>query len=339
MTFTDPIVGGESKLVRTAIESPNYVPGVSGWIVRKDGTAEFNNTVIRGSLRVTDPDGSYVWIYDEDPGDGALVEFGLPSGIGVTQTPGRIITSTSIPFFGVPGIAVSSPTVNGSPVATVALGSDPTLDESFIAVGADNVRLQGTIDIDLLSADNVNIDFTQPDGSFNVLGSYAVSTFEGDVVIEGNHTGKWVAGAGSTASLPGVISAETVQLTAKDENNLTPTYRAGHAYRVVIRGQVTTTNVANQPLWRLKKTNTAGQQFDAWRSSCMVAGQTYPVTYETGFRVDPNNDVTADIVLSLTSPAGVTMQLTAAATSPAVMDIYDDGLASNTVRSWLPTLI
>lgn len=49
MTFSNPVVGG-TTLIRPAIHSPDYVPGVSGWSINKDGTAEFNDVVIRGDL-------------------------------------------------------------------------------------------------------------------------------------------------------------------------------------------------------------------------------------------------------------------------------------------------
>ncbi len=94
MTFTDPILGGESVLVRQAIRSADYVPGVSGWSINRDGSAEFNDVTVRGELYVTDPDGSYVRIYDEDPGDGAVIEFGTADP---GSAPGRIRTSTTGP--------------------------------------------------------------------------------------------------------------------------------------------------------------------------------------------------------------------------------------------------
>jgi hypothetical protein len=50
MSFTDPIVGGESKLIRSAIQSPNYIAGISGWTINRDGSVEFNNALIRGSV-------------------------------------------------------------------------------------------------------------------------------------------------------------------------------------------------------------------------------------------------------------------------------------------------
>jgi hypothetical protein len=45
------VSAGLGKLVIPQLQSPNFVTGVSGWIIRKDGSAEFNNVVIRdGSI-------------------------------------------------------------------------------------------------------------------------------------------------------------------------------------------------------------------------------------------------------------------------------------------------
>jgi hypothetical protein len=47
--FKSSVVAG-TVLVRSAIQSPNYVAGVSGWTINQDGSVEFNNAVIRGSI-------------------------------------------------------------------------------------------------------------------------------------------------------------------------------------------------------------------------------------------------------------------------------------------------
>lgn len=44
MAFGNPIVAG-TALVRPAIKSPNFVSGVSGWSINRDGTAEFGSVV------------------------------------------------------------------------------------------------------------------------------------------------------------------------------------------------------------------------------------------------------------------------------------------------------
>jgi hypothetical protein len=50
MPFQNSIVGGAGALVRALIKSPNFVTGVSGWIIRRDGSAEFNNLTLRGTF-------------------------------------------------------------------------------------------------------------------------------------------------------------------------------------------------------------------------------------------------------------------------------------------------
>lgn len=51
--FNNSIIAGQGTLIRTMIQSPNYVPGVSGWTINKDGSAEFNNMTIRGKFSGT----------------------------------------------------------------------------------------------------------------------------------------------------------------------------------------------------------------------------------------------------------------------------------------------
>lgn len=48
MGFSNPIASAGGALVRDAIHSPDYVPGVSGWSINEDGTAEFQAVTIGG---------------------------------------------------------------------------------------------------------------------------------------------------------------------------------------------------------------------------------------------------------------------------------------------------
>lgn len=50
MGFSNPILGSGGALVRPAIKSPNYVAGTTGWMIGRNGDAEFNSAVIRGLL-------------------------------------------------------------------------------------------------------------------------------------------------------------------------------------------------------------------------------------------------------------------------------------------------
>lgn len=74
LTFTDPIVAGV-VLVRPAIQSPNYVAGVSGWAVKIDGSAEFNNLTIRGQFFGVDfiINSAGIFFYSGVPAAGNLI--------------------------------------------------------------------------------------------------------------------------------------------------------------------------------------------------------------------------------------------------------------------------
>lgn len=61
LTFDDPIAAGDGSLIFPAIKSPNYVTGVSGWRVGREGGAEFDSAVIRGTLSA---DGGNVLVDD-----------------------------------------------------------------------------------------------------------------------------------------------------------------------------------------------------------------------------------------------------------------------------------
>ena len=64
----NPVVGG-TVLRRASIQSPNFVTGSSGWAINQDGSAEFNNVVIRNGQIVS---GTALY-YSGPPGAGKLV--------------------------------------------------------------------------------------------------------------------------------------------------------------------------------------------------------------------------------------------------------------------------
>jgi hypothetical protein len=69
MPFTNDIAGGQGSLVRNWLQSANFVTGVSGWQIRKDGNVEFNNGTFRGSITSGDPAGQHIVINNSVTGD------------------------------------------------------------------------------------------------------------------------------------------------------------------------------------------------------------------------------------------------------------------------------
>lgn len=74
MGFIDPVVGG-TVLRIPAIQSPNFVSGVSGWAIFQNGNAEFDNITIRGEFEGTDfvINSSGIFFYSGTPAAGNLL--------------------------------------------------------------------------------------------------------------------------------------------------------------------------------------------------------------------------------------------------------------------------
>ena len=75
MGFSNPLVGGGGSLVYPSIHSPDYKPGISGWSINRDGSAEFDDLVIRGTFDGTDFEinSAGVFFYDGTPALGNLI--------------------------------------------------------------------------------------------------------------------------------------------------------------------------------------------------------------------------------------------------------------------------
>lgn len=99
--FRNPIIAG-STLVRDAIQSPNYVPGVSGWRLAKDGTAEFGALTSRGDITLSDTAGTpfslQQWITWQSTFERTLGRYaylGVSTSVN-SSTPTDLITSTLV---------------------------------------------------------------------------------------------------------------------------------------------------------------------------------------------------------------------------------------------------
>jgi hypothetical protein len=93
VTFLNSILNGNT-LIRPAMQSPNYITGVSGWSINADGSAEFGNTVVRGTIATgttsvqrvqMDSSGSFptIWFFSNATAPGSDVPFINSPGAGI----------------------------------------------------------------------------------------------------------------------------------------------------------------------------------------------------------------------------------------------------------------
>lgn len=126
--FSNPITGLNGVLIRKQIQSQNFQQGVSGWIIRQDGTAEFNGATFRGTVIIQS--NQAILFYSGIPAHGNLVGSispiagtdaftnNYPKGYFWTDgTVGAIITSFNT-FLGIDGATLEL--LSGSPNENLA---------------------------------------------------------------------------------------------------------------------------------------------------------------------------------------------------------------------------
>ncbi len=87
--FGNAVVGGLGKLVREFIRSANYVAGVSGWTINRDGSAEFNNGTFRVGVIVGTAGNPQVIITTS--GSDGVIQF--PSGAAYELTAAELVAA------------------------------------------------------------------------------------------------------------------------------------------------------------------------------------------------------------------------------------------------------
>lgn len=149
--FANQIIGGLSKLIRPAIQSPNYAPSSAGWTINQDGSAEFNDATFRGTV-VISSGGTALLVYNGAPAAGNMIlaisalagtdNFGNHYNAGITISADSVNPALSwldnagtwgsdFPFIRASlanGLIIQGPSTPGSPPATINIDSNTTTE-------------------------------------------------------------------------------------------------------------------------------------------------------------------------------------------------------------------
>jgi len=163
LSWDDPFAAGDGTIIFPALKSPNYVQGVSGWMINRDGTVEFDSGVFRGDLVITDPvTGSGIEIHSVPFGG---VEIVPPTALNVLLNGELVDDSTS----DAGQTFLSSPKLNN-----VGPGDQASI---LLTQGFSTTPSQVTINGDLVCDQPARIDrYMANDGT--VAGSAAVGAVE-----------------------------------------------------------------------------------------------------------------------------------------------------------------
>jgi len=149
----DPIVGG-NVLRRPAIQSPNFVHGTSGWTINADGTAEFNNLIIRGTFLGSDFELSNngFFLYTGTPAPGNIPIAGITAGTtddyGNVPISGNMVTGGCMFFRNAAGAFAQLALFNSQPGLVNGTGDagekHPAFHNTFVS-GAGGTRQEVTV--------------------------------------------------------------------------------------------------------------------------------------------------------------------------------------------------
>ena len=339
LVWDDPIAAADGSLVYPAMKSPNFVPGVSGWRVTRQGNVEFNDATIRGTLEAgggtvrLSNSGLHVDGANEQfdinttagfltrarPDDGSNVQIAITQGFFGDSNGGSIFMSTDSPSangntmsFGLIGVEYDVSGATDRPLMTLHGVHVSGKQEAVIDMWGQRSSSANDDSLIDLQAETVNVK-----NDLTYAGSFA--------------PGKFINGAGFTSNSASIGATETSVLTVPSS-----TFMAGHAYSIKLTGMVAASVAANNPVLRFRKTNPAGTQIDAWRVYCNNLNAAYNAHFEA-FMWIGGSDVTASIVLTLQGSAGFNAFMNGGAGSPYSVTIWDAGDAAN-VSGWATQL-
>lgn len=319
MTFTDPIVAG-SELVIDRINSTDYAPGAAGWAISRDGTAEFNNATLRGSLHVG------IGYPVETFGGSIPAELVFdPLGFDMLGVVWRIQISADLELVRCysdtsggggfpPRLVVWEAAINRTMANPVTWTSEEHLADGLTVSEPSYRKRYGT---DTPPSDPGDISTVYSRGQLwignDTTTAGSQSPAKSPFFIDGISAARGTRMRTSSNVNSAAIGAEAVVLTATR-----PFFKFwdGRAYEARWRTRLQA-SVANTTTLRVRRTNAAGQLLGDWVYPVPTAAQDYQGRM-VFVRAAGAGDLVSDIALTLTASAGTT---TAVATGAALRDL------------------
>lgn len=304
MQFQDDVVGGVT-LIRPAIQSPDFVTGVSGWQIAADGSAEFNDVLIRGTVHA----GTATDYVEVTPTPQPLVEFS-------TSHPDQIAPA-SIGFgaFGSNSFSVIGPDLGDGP------------DEIRLLAGI--VNSFEIIYNSLFQLGHVDGDAVMRGGSqwFSWDTTNRLELNSPRILFNGTDRGMGTKGYTIITASTALGAGEVVAVTSPNID-----FEVGRAYRITLHYQGSG-NTANDYIgFRLRRTNVAGNSlFDSLQTHRLLTANAI-VNGETSQIVYNNTGATLSTVIVGTVYRGAgagNVQMFANAANPVWIEVEDIGEAAD----------
>jgi hypothetical protein len=295
--FAEPFAAGDGTIIFPALKSPNYVPGVSGWIITREGDVEFGEGTFRGDLLVQGASGKYVKISPNEPFKG--IEF----------------NSGNVNLFANGAITVFNSGLQMFPPDTNGFGLVPVMTFAQQAGGS----TQG-----LLEIDEADVTIKSTGGLFTP--KLTVPFIETTRRVDGVSTNTASAAIGATETVV-LTTAGATFLGGRSYKCVFSGLYVSSVANTDVTFRIRKDNGTTAP--------PTGQALNSTRYPARGAGVAYDATWVCYFAC--NSDVTAQLVFSITGSAGNNGSFFAGGSNPVDLSIYDDGPASDHAASVILT--
>jgi hypothetical protein len=137
LVASDPIAAGDGSLIYPALKSPNYVAGVSGWKIDRNGSVEFADGTFRGDVQVSaTTGGAYVAVQAD--AINAVIDINPPDVPGHTITPASLFGSSSATLT---ELTIFGPSIDGTGYAQIELIADLASNKTAMDMNIDVVNI------------------------------------------------------------------------------------------------------------------------------------------------------------------------------------------------------
>lgn len=186
----NPVVGG-TVLRRAAIQSPNFVTTVSGWTINQDGSAEFNNLVIRNGQIIS---GSALFYSTSPPAANTMIA--SVSANGGTDSKGNVYIQGVFNYVNNGAFYQATGIQNGA----IQFYSAPSEAGPWTPVNS--INISGTIDMLLQATGALELSGTQ-------ISMGAIVNANHGAAVTGGLTAdtETISGSAAAASLLSVVNA------------------------------------------------------------------------------------------------------------------------------------
>lgn len=352
MAFRNSILAA-TVLLREAIQSPNFATGVSGWIIRQDGTAEFADLVIRSS----DGSGNTVIIANgkitiKNPANTTVVEIDS-TGYRLYNSSAEIVAEIKLDAggflggfycrnFAAPsniyaflsgGQMTSGPVVNSDAAihgflsyVLAPTASPPyavqTLSTGVVALTDDEARIQLISQQGQRSVVWVDGGSSSLAADLHATGSVKLNE---DLVINNVTQGRGIAAYSQQTANSATFTTEAVVMTVTNV-----LFRTGRAYRLQVKGNGSSSVVNDRVQYRVRKTNVTGITYlnSGIGTQVLAANLAHGFCFENIAVNTSGSDLTQTVVVTGQRQAGTgNCFINGSAVDPWYLHIEDIGAA------------